>query len=189
MADYNARIAPFIDITFYVTSVFGIQPSRTHRGLDIATARSAGYVPMYSMCNGTVIRNRWDDSYGNYLILKDNDSGIGFLFAHMNEPSPLQEGDSVVIGQYIGDEGTTGNSTGIHLHLEMQDISENSWEFNADIDKYINPAEWMGFPNTQGISVIYDGTPIEPPTPSFIIKKKKFPWVLYARKLRNKRSI
>lgn len=189
MADYNARIAPFIDITFYVTSIFGIQPSRTHRGLDIATATSAGYVPMYSMCNGTVIRNRWDDSYGNYLILKDNDYGIGFLFAHMNEPSPLSEGDSVVIGQYIGDEGTTGNSTGIHLHLEMQDISENSWEFNADIDKYINPAEWMGFPNTQGISVIYDGTPIEPPTPSITIKKKNFPWVLYARKLRNKRSI
>ena len=110
MADYNARIAPFIDITFYVTSVFGIQETRTHRGLDIATATSAGNVSMYSMCNGTVIRNRWDDSYGNYLILKDNDSGIGFLFAHMNEPSPLAEGENVVIGQYIGDEGTTGNS-------------------------------------------------------------------------------
>lgn len=37
MADYEARIAPFINTTFYVTSIFGVQPTRTHRGIDIAT--------------------------------------------------------------------------------------------------------------------------------------------------------
>lgn len=37
MADYNARIAPFINDVFYVTSIFGIQETRVHRGLDIAT--------------------------------------------------------------------------------------------------------------------------------------------------------
>lgn len=182
MADFNARIAPFIDITFYLTSVFGVQETRIHKGLDIATATSAGYVPMYSMCNGIVIRNSWDDGYGNYIIIKDNENGIAFLFAHMNDPSPLQVGESVVIGQYIGDEGTSGNSTGIHLHLEMQDLSNRDWIFGGDLENYINPAEWMGFPNIQGISIIYDGIPIVETK-----KKKKFPWAIYTNLIRKKR--
>lgn len=37
MADYNANIAPFINVTFYVTSIFGETGTRLHRGLDIAT--------------------------------------------------------------------------------------------------------------------------------------------------------
>lgn len=107
---------------------------------------------------------------------------MGFLYAHLSEASPLNVGDVVENGTYVGHEGTTGNSTGIHLHLEMQDISSHNWIFNAPIEQYANPAEYMGFPNSQGISVIYDGTPI-PPTPiSFL--KRKFKWVLYSRKLR-----
>ncbi len=98
--------------------------------------------------------------FGNYIILKADD-GIGFLYAHMRESSPLQVGSRVKIGDYVGFEGTTGNSTGIHLHLEMQDISKNSWEFNANISKYLNPADFLGIPNQQGISAIYDGiTPL-----------------------------
>lgn len=189
MADYNARIAPFINHIFYVTSVFGVQETRTHRGIDIATPTADGYVSMYSICNGEVIAKNYDtDGYGYYIIIKDTDLGIGFLFAHMAEESPLNIGDSVAVSQYIGKEGTTGNSTGIHLHLEMQDLTNNNWEFNADISKYLNPADFMGFPNTQGISVIYDGTPIDPP---IIIRKKrkKFPWQIYTNILRNKRSI
>lgn len=40
MAYYNARIAPFINDIFYVTSIFGVQETRTHKGLDIATVSS-----------------------------------------------------------------------------------------------------------------------------------------------------
>lgn len=185
MADYNASIAPFINNIFYVTSVFGIQETRTHRGLDIATPTADGNVPLYSMCNGTLLVNKWNDSYGNYIIIKDNTTGIGFLYAHMQYSSPLKVGESVEIGQYVGNEGTTGNSTGIHLHLEMQDISNNDWIFNADISKYINPADFMSIPNTQGISAIYNGEPINPP----VVKRKKknyFKWVIYANKIRKR---
>lgn len=59
MADYVARIAPFINVTFYVTSVWWEQP-RNHRGLDIATPSSLGNVPLYSMCNGTVVHKDYD---------------------------------------------------------------------------------------------------------------------------------
>lgn len=58
--------------------------------------------------------------------------------------------------------GTTGSSTGIHLHLEMQDISQHDWIYQAPKETYTNPAEFMGIPNQEGISVIYYGTPIPP---------------------------
>lgn len=106
----------------------------------------------------------------------------------MREASPLSVGDRVSIGDYVGHEGTTGNSTGIHLHLEMQDLSNRGWIFGADLSEYLNPASYMGFPNEAGISVIYNGTP-KPPTPGGNIKQNKFKWVLYSRKLRNKRII
>ena len=85
------------------------------------------------------------------------------------------------IGEYVGNEGTTGASTGIHLHFEIQDISNTGyWNFIAPISDCINPAEWMGVPNVEGISIYYDGVP------KYKKKRKKFPWVLYAEKLRNK---
>lgn len=189
MADYEARIAPFINETFYVTSEWWEQP-RNHRGLDIATPSSLGNVALYSMCNGTIVINSWDeDGYGNYIVMKDKTTGMGFLYAHLNEPSMLNVGDEVLIGQLVGYEGTTGNSSGIHLHIEMQDISQHSWIFGADKSYYTNPAEFMGFPNVEDISIIYYGTPITPtPTPS-TKKRSKFKWVLYAKKLRNRKLL
>lgn len=173
MADYEARIAPFINVTFYVTSEWWEQP-RNHRGLDIATPSSLGNVPLYSMCNGTVVLKSYDsDGYGNYIIMKDSASGMGFLYAHMVNPSPLNVGDIIQIGQLVGYEGTTGSSTGIHLHIEMQDISTHDWEFHAPKEMYTNPAEFMGFPNKEGISVIYYGTPL-PPTPTHPRNSKKW---------------
>lgn len=164
MADYEARIAPFINTQFWVTSEWWEQP-RNHRGLDIATARAEGSQPVYSMCNGTVVLKSNDpDGYGYYIIMKDNDTGMGFLYAHFREPSNKNVGDSVSIGEQVGWEGSTGSSTGLHLHVEMQDISSHSWQFGAPKEMYENPADFMGFPNVEGITVIYYGTP-KPPTP------------------------
>ena len=75
-----------------------------------------------------------------------------------------------------------GSSTGIHLHLEMQDLSNRSWIFNGNREDYLNPADFMGIPNQEGITVFYNGTPI----PSQILKSH-FKWVLYANKLRKRR--
>lgn len=79
MADYEARIAPFINVTFYVTSVWWEQP-RNHRGLDIATPSSLGNVPLYSMCNGTIVHKDYDaEGYGNYIIMKDSQTRHGLF--------------------------------------------------------------------------------------------------------------
>lgn len=182
MADYNARIAPFINETFYITSVFGEQP-RNHKGLDISTGTNSN---VYSTVNGTVVRSDYSSSYGNVIIIKATD-GIGHLFAHLRDLPLKNVGDTVVIGEQIGVEGTTGQSSGIHLHYEMQDITNANWNYNANLSEYLNPADFMGFPNIQGISAFYNGTPI-PPSPTFR-PKGNFKWVLYAKKLRTKRNI
>ena len=193
MADYNANIAPFINQTFWVTSEFWEERAgpRYHKGLDIAVPFDLDNptdVYVYSMCNGTCIYRGYEaDGYGNYLILKADD-GTGFLYGHLRIPQLpvlVDVGDRVTIGQAVGYEGSTGYSTGPHLHLEMQPLGNSThWYHGDDITRYINPAEWMGFPNVEGISVFYDGVPIFPPEE----KKRGFPWVLYARKLRNSRN-
>lgn len=186
MADYTAQIAPFINVQFYVTSIFGNTGTRIHRGIDIATPSSLGNVPVYSMCEGTVYYKGYDEGgYGNYLIMKDRFTGMGFLYGHLDQPTPLNVGDTIQVGQFVGYEGTTGASTGIHLHVEMQDLSHREWQYQAPLGTYENPALFMGFPNTEGISVIYNGTPIIVVTP---IKQKRFPWVVLARKIRQKRN-
>ena len=99
----------------------------------------------------------------------------------MESASPLNVGDRVQVGQYVGTEGTTGQITGLHLHMEMQNLSSGrDWYFGNDISYYINPAEYMGFPNQSGISVFYDGVPIEP-------TKNKNKWLQF--KSRKKRII
>jgi murein DD-endopeptidase MepM/ murein hydrolase activator NlpD len=74
--------------------------------------------------------------------------------------------------------GATGNVTGIHLHLELS--TSMSWNY----DNFLNPSTALGIPNERGTIVKYDGSAPPPEPPSEIVKKK-FPWVLYARKFRN----
>lgn len=116
---------------------------------------------VYSISDGRVIRSDYSSSYGNIVIIKSS-SGMGFLYAHLREKSILNVGDNVEIGTYIGHEGATGDVTGIHLHIEMQDLTNHDWVYGAPKSYYSNPAAYMGFPNQEGISVIYYGNPIFP---------------------------
>lgn len=102
----------------------------------------------------------------------------------MREETPLNIGDTIDYGTYVGHEGTTGNSTGIHLHLMQQDMTNtDTWIFGLSISELKNPADYLGIPNKQGISAIYYGNPI------FRYKKKiKFPWAILTRKIRIKRT-
>lgn len=182
MADYEANIAPFINQIFYVTGMYGVQrPTHMHVGIDLATSKAEN---MYSILDGTVIHKGSTPARGNYIVVKaDND--YAFLYQHMASPTPLNVGDKVVIGQFVGVEGTTGQVTGLHLHMEMQILSSGrDWYFGNDISYYINPAEYMGFPNQSGISVFYDGTPIDPPAP-IPQSKNSLKWLkIKSRKIR-----
>lgn len=183
----NARIAPFINVSFWVTSEFWEDRSYYHKGIDIATATALGNVPVYSVCNGTVVRSDFSGTsttgYGNVVIIKD-DNGMGYLFAHLHTRN-VSVGDRVVIGQQVGLEGETGEATGIHLHFEMQDLRAHDWDYSHDRSLYTNPADFMGIPNVEDTECYYDGTPIIPPTPDIKSKKHKFNFIFYnARKRR-----
>lgn len=191
------NIAPFINDIFTITSPWWYErvnpvtgQIKIHRGLDIATS---GSKPVYSMLNGHVLERGTDSSQGNYLVIVDDlvgSSTYGYATRYMHLASfDVIQNQSVVAGQKVGMEGTTGQSTGIHLHVEMQDISRFNWQWHWSYVKsdYLDPTVFMGIDNIKGTQWIYDGTPYVPPTPTTpTIKKSKFPWVLYAKKLRSK---
>lgn len=192
MASPVGHIAPFINETFTVTSAWWVERWGTiHKGLDIATG---GNDPVYSMLNGYVIDKGGspDTSTGYYIIIACDEINSGYYgfatrYLHLKEPSTFNVGDRVQVNQQVGIEGATGTGvTGIHLHVEMQNVSLHNFRWVASNVKtdYIDPTLFMGIDNVEGTQWYYDGTPV-PPTPSGT-RKKGFKWVLYARKLRSR---
>ena len=191
------KIAPFINDVFTITSKWWnerINPIthkvEIHRGLDIAT--SGGSKPVYSMLTGIIHSKGTDSSRGNWVIIYDNNPnsqfyGYATMYMHLVAQPLLPVGSPIQAGQYVADEGTTGQSTGIHLHVEMQDLNRwgGNWHYSYIKTDYLDPTVFMGIDNIYGTQWIYDGTPV-PPSPTPKTKKDKFPWVLYAKKLRSK---
>lgn len=127
MAQQVRNIAPFINDVFTITSHWWyerIDPIthelKIHRGLDIATS---GSKPVYSMLNGRILEMGTDSSQGNYIVIVDDTVGsstYGYATRYMHLASfNVSQNDRIVVGQQVGMEGTTGHSTGIHLHVEM----------------------------------------------------------------------
>lgn len=88
-----------------------------HTGIDIAP-KIAGTrnVPIYATQDGIVRVASYSKSMGNYIYLQHTSDGYTSVYMHMQRISVLQ-GKRVKKGQQIGIMGTTGNSTGIHLHF------------------------------------------------------------------------
>ena len=102
---------------------------RGHKGIDIAAPYGT---PIYAAAAGTVTKaeNGWNGGYGN-MVMIENDDGNVTVYAHQSELA-CAEGDVVEEGQLIGYIGSTGDSTGNHLHFEVR--SEGS---------YLNPEEFV----------------------------------------------
>lgn len=83
MADYEARVAPFINVTFYVTSAFGEpRPGRApHKGIDIATPAPGN--DLYSMVDGAILLKEFEaGGFGNYIIIKGDDGKRFFICSY-----------------------------------------------------------------------------------------------------------
>lgn len=104
-------------ITGPITSYFG--PSHP-LGIDIGLYGRDG-APIGASRSGTVTFSGGDPccSYGYYVIV-DHGNGYSTLYAHLIAPPPVRAGQQVVQGQTVGYAGTTGNSTGTHLHFELR---------------------------------------------------------------------
>lgn len=98
-----------------ITSRFGRRSSGMHTGLDIAT--SAG-TPIKAAASGTVIQAGYKGSYGNLVVIAHTDS-IQTYYAHCSRLY-VNVGQTVNQGDVIAAVGSTGNSTGPHLHLEIR---------------------------------------------------------------------
>ncbi|MEZ4320213.1 MAG: M23 family metallopeptidase [Myxococcota bacterium] len=86
-----------------------------HSGLDVANRRGT---PIFAASAGTVIRAGWSGGYGK-LVEIDHGYGITTIYAHCTTIF-VKEGEHVAQGQKISTVGTTGKSTGPHLHFEVR---------------------------------------------------------------------
>jgi murein DD-endopeptidase MepM/ murein hydrolase activator NlpD len=88
----------------------------THQGQDVMAACG---LPLVAARGGTVQMSTWDDAAGNYVVIDGRGTTNDFMYAHLAEPSPLNEGETVRTGQPIGIVGDTGDAQGCHLHFEI----------------------------------------------------------------------
>jgi murein DD-endopeptidase MepM/ murein hydrolase activator NlpD len=95
---------------------------RKHNGIDIGASYGASVMAADS---GVIIISEYSSSYGNYIVISHG-NGITTLYAHLSKRL-VKEGDKVAQGSVIGKIGSTGNSTGPHLHYE---ISKNGATVN-----------------------------------------------------------
>ena len=101
-----------------ISSRFGVRSSirsSAHTGLDIATSRGT---PIVAAASGVVTFAGWKGAYGNLIVIT-HDDGVQTYYGHCNSIY-VGSGTYVEQGQRIGEVGSTGNSTGPHLHLEVR---------------------------------------------------------------------
>jgi len=105
---------------YHITNTFGVAASyyaSTHTGLDFACASGT---PIHAIANGVISELRYDGSYGN-LTTMTLDDGTEIWYAHQTAyASGLSVGDEVSQGDVIGYVGSTGNTTGPHVHIEVR---------------------------------------------------------------------
>jgi murein DD-endopeptidase MepM/ murein hydrolase activator NlpD len=98
-----------------VVSGFGMRWGRMHEGIDITCATGT---PVHAAGAGTVIWAGWRGGYGN-LVVVDHGGGLSTAYAH-NSSYASSVGQSVARGQVIAYAGSTGNSSGPHVHFEVR---------------------------------------------------------------------
>ena len=98
-----------------LTSPFGWRWGRMHEGIDIA---APGGTPIAAAASGVVIYAGWLGGYGNLVVI-DHGGGIATAYGHQSSIA-VGNGQQVSQGQTIGYVGSTGHSTGNHLHFEVR---------------------------------------------------------------------
>ncbi|WP_394898668.1 phage tail spike protein [Enterococcus gallinarum] len=126
-----------------VTSEFGYRQHpitgayELHNGIDLVNGNPT--TPIYASAAGeVVIAGSYPEWYGNYVVIKHSD-GLYTGYAHQSQLR-VSVGDTVKQGQQIGNMGTTGPSTGPHLHFQF--FKNGPWPSNSD---FINPREHINF--------------------------------------------
>lgn len=123
------------------------EPEVFHGGIDLV---GDGDKSIFAVVGGTVLMSRMvtdksnpTSEWGNYISIAGDD-GLVHYYCHLSERW-VAAGERIDPGQGIGVEGSTGRSTGSHLHYEVR------WSVVGDT---LNPAEILGIPNEEGVYVV-----------------------------------
>lgn len=111
----------------YISSPYGMRHGKMHTGVDFASPAGTS---IYAWKSGTVVNAHWNGGYGNFIEIQHNDGTVS-RYAHLSGYA-VSQGTYVSAGQTIGYVGTTGNSTGNHLHFEIK--------VNGD---FVNPLNYL----------------------------------------------
>lgn len=98
-----------------ITSRYGPRRGRPHQGLDMSLKTGD---PVYATFDGKVRVSKVAGNYGNLVVIRHN-NGLETYYAHLSQRD-VEVGDWVVAGEQIGLGGSTGRSTGPHLHFEVR---------------------------------------------------------------------
>lgn len=126
-----------LDIGLNVSSPFGMREnpltggSQQHDGIDLTGGLGE---PVLAVRDGSVEIAGTDPSAGNYVIVK-HDNGMYSYYLHLNVIT-VSQGQAVTVGDQVGEMGTTGDSTGVHLHFGL--ASSSSWS------GFVDPAPFLG---------------------------------------------
>lgn len=138
-------ISPYLG-NYKVTQPYGING---HRGIDLSASFGIGDTTIICVQSGQCVYAGWENprnqyqGYGLCVVIKDNQNRH-WIYAHLSKFN-VGTGDIIKQGQAIATEGTTGSSTGLHLHLECR---QGGW---AQGNASLNVAEILGIPNRLGL--------------------------------------
>lgn len=134
-----------------VTSPYGVKrtingKTSIHKGIDLIS--ESGDVEVKAIRAG-VLRGNFQDpaGYGNYTSIEHTD-GTRALYCHLKS-FKRKAGEMIKEGEVIGIEGSSGNSTGMHLHLEIRDTPYLQHD-------HINVADYLGIKNDYGLVQIIE---------------------------------
>ena len=125
-----------------ITSGKGLRWGKQHRGYDIAAATGT---PLYAYFPGKVTHIGIDGTassagYGNWVVWQDDMYGAYHFFGHMRDRPSVRVGQVINQGTLVGYVGSTGESTGPHLHWE---ISNNPPQSNGQFTSFEDPGSWL----------------------------------------------
>lgn len=130
IADINGIKVATLPVTGTISSRYGVSSKirvSTHTGLDIAATTG---IPIKVVADGTITFAAYSGSYG-YLVKVDHGNGVETWYGHTSKML-VKEGQAVKAGDTIALVGSTGNSTGPHLHFEVRINGE-----------HINPQKYL----------------------------------------------
>ena len=119
-----------INSNYGVRHLVGEAAPRMHQGVDIAAPTGA---PVMASAQGVVVSSGYDGGYGNFIEIR-HPNGLTTFYGHLSEITRgMVAGAEVEGGQQIGRVGSTGYSTGPHLHFEVRRRGDR-----------LNPVEYLG---------------------------------------------